>query len=526
MSPLGRGLCVRRNDPLPTAGRLPASVFPPRQNLVEVRDGKRYLCQLNRSWPIGEKIDWQLVHDDRATHLERLSFHYLEFLEALDVEQSEAVLLNWIRENPPWQPEYWLTSWNSYAVSIRTVCTMQWLESSRDRVSTETFDTVAASVVEQIRFLHRNLETDIRGNHLIRNIKALLWAGSFFEGAEASTWFRRGSRLLWLELESQFHSDGMHFELSPAYHCQVFADLLECATVLGAADRSRLILRLEPAAQVVADLTHPDGRISLFSDGGLHMGYSPEQCLDLYEQLGGTRPMPRSVFRFEDAGYYGIRTGDGYLAFDCGPSCADTLPAHGHGDILAFEWDVDGRRIAVDAGVREYEAGLERDWNRSTRAHNTVTVGDRDQCEFVKSFRVGHRAHGQCTHAEFGDGCISVTGSYTARSNDGQWVNHTRTVTGSPASFRVIDRLNSRISESAVARILLHHDCDVQAVSDTGVTIARGGTRVRLEAKSPVQVCRSKWSPDFGTEHDTIQLEICYGNTPCESGFTLTAEND
>ena len=526
MSPPGRLLRVRRQDLLPIARRLPSSIFPPRRHLVQLRHGEWFLCQLNRSWPISKEIDWQLNRDERPTHLERLAFHYLEFIESLEWEPGESVLLSWIHANPPWQPDYWLSSWNSYAVSIRTVCTMQWLASFRDRVAPETFDVIAGSVVEQIRFLNRNPEIDIRGNHLIKNIKGLLWAGRFFEGAEASAWIRRGKQLLWHELDSQFLSDGMHFELSPAYHCQAFADLLECASVLEPAERNRLIQHLESSAQVVADLTHPDDHISLFSDGGLNMAYLPEQCLAVYEQLGGTRPTSRPVFGFEAAGYYGVRSNTGYLAFDCGPSCADTLPAHGHGDILAFEWDVGVSRIVVDAGVREYETGPERDWNRSTRAHNTVTVGDRDQCEFVKSFRVGHRAHGRCIDANPGDGCISVTGSYTSLSADGQQVEHTRTISGSPSSFRVIDQLNSRICEAAVARLLLHHDCDVQALSETSVSIMLGGTRIRLDAESPVHVGRSKWSPDFGTEHETIQLEIQYGNTPCESGFTLTVENE
>ena len=30
-------------------------------------------------------------------------------------------------------------------------------------------------------FLRNNLELDIQGNHLIKNIKALLWASSFFD---------------------------------------------------------------------------------------------------------------------------------------------------------------------------------------------------------------------------------------------------------------------------------------------------------------------------------------------------------
>ena len=526
MSPLGRGVRRRRLEPLLLASRLPSAVFPPREHLVQMREGNAFLCQLNRSWPISSPIDWQLSDDSQSTHLERLAFHYLEFLEALEVEQAESIVLDWIQHNPPWQPGYWLDTWNSYAVSIRSVCMMQWLAAHRDKVASESVETVAASVVEQLRFLNSNLELDIRGNHLIKNIKALLWAGTVFDGSEADRWLGRGKSLLRKELESQFLADGMHFELSPAYHSQVFADLMECASVLDPTERGQLVSAMEPAAQVVADLTHPDQRISLFSDGGLEMAYLPNECLDAYQQLGGTRPLAATAFKFPESGYYGIRSETGYLACDCGPSCADSLPAHGHGDILAFEWDVAGRRVVVDAGVREYETGPGRDWNRSTAAHNTVTVGDRDQCEFVKSFRVGHRAHGQCTDAEFDEHTFSVTGRYTACSADGQQVEHARTISGSPASFKVVDSVASRKSEPAVARLLLHHDCKVTSVSESIVAIELDSIRIRLDAESPIRIGQAKWSPNFGEEYETIQLEIAYGNTPCNSRFTLTVDNE
>ena len=84
----------------------------------------------------------------------------------------------------------------------------------------------------QMNFLKSNLELDIGGNHLVKNIKALLWASQFFEGPEADRWRELGLKLLRKAIEEQVTPDGAHFELSPAYHVQVFADLLECYSVL------------------------------------------------------------------------------------------------------------------------------------------------------------------------------------------------------------------------------------------------------------------------------------------------------
>lgn len=525
MSPLGGRVRVRRRESLPLADELPEAVFPQRTQLAVQEESGLYLQQLGQRYRLDGEIDWGLTREASSTHLERLAFHYLEFLEALSLEDGERIVLDWIEQNPPWQPGYWLDSWNSYAVSIRTVSMMQWLAVHQKDLPQQTVDAVTGSVAEQLRFLVRNLELDIRGNHLIKNIRSLMWAGRFFAGAESAEWFNRGHALLMQELDAQFLDDGMHFELSPAYHCQVFADVLDCASLLPSTERQQLLQRLQPSAQAIADLTHPDGRISLFSDGGLNMAWPPEVCLDVYEQLGGPRPEVRDGFGLASSGYYGIRSSLSYLLLDCGPSCADSLPAHGHGDILAFEWDVAGQRVVVDAGVREYEAGPQRAWNRSTRAHNTVTVGDRDQCEFVKSFRTGHRAHGRAQRVDLATDSFSVTGCYTARSADGQQVTHTRTLSAAPTSVAVRDEVDSRTSEPAVARLLFHHDCDVTIVSDNCLSVAVNSTVIHIESQSPMRVQSAVWSPDFGTEYTTVQVEFDYGPTPCSGEFRLVVQD-
>lgn len=526
MSPLGKSIRVRRTRPIPDlAVALPQPIFAARRHLVVDRAGQPHLCQLGKTYALSEPVDWLLANECSPSHLERLAFHYLEFLESIEPALAESIVLDWIEQNPPWQPGYWLDTWNSYAISVRTVCLMQWLGQNPERTTAESGRTILGSVVEQIRFLSRNLELDIRGNHLMKNIKSLLWAGRFFVGREAESWFHHGLGLLRRELRAQFLGDGMHFELSPAYHCQVFADVLECVSVLDDADRDAVLSSLRAPAQAIADLTHPDGLISLFNDAGLRMAYSPDECLLAFESLGGERPRPRDRFAFEESGFYGARFDRSYLIFDCGPSCCDSLPAHGHGDILAFEWTVDGRRVIVDAGVREYEVGPERAWNRSTRAHNTVTVGDRDQCEFLRNFRVGHRAHGKCLEASLSGVEIELTGCYTAHSADGQVVDHTRRIRAGSAELLITDEVKSSVSEPAKARLLLNHDCHIHHDGAT-VRIRIGETTIRVLSESAMSVVPSKWSPDFGAEFATSQIEFDYGMTPCTGSFCLRVESE
>jgi hypothetical protein len=97
------------------------------------------------------------------------------------------------------------------------------------------------------------------------------------------------------------------------------------------------------------------------------------------------------VFAFPDAGYFGMRTQSSYLVADCGRIAPDDLPAHGHGDVLSFEWSVKGHRIIVDQGVYEYIAGPRRRQSQTAMSHNTLCLEDADQAEFYSSFRRGRR---------------------------------------------------------------------------------------------------------------------------------------
>src|SRR5262249_36260406 len=68
-----------------------------------------------------------------------------------------------------------------------------------------------SSIYRQIEFLSHHLEYHLLANHLLKNIKALLIGGLFFERRD---WTARGERLLWREFREQVLEDGGHYERS------------------------------------------------------------------------------------------------------------------------------------------------------------------------------------------------------------------------------------------------------------------------------------------------------------------------
>lgn len=499
---------------------LPPPVFPPRLEQSGFRDGRPVARFLGIEREVASPIGWEARDWPEGTHLQRLALHYMEWCEGLEDTAFVAAVDDWIARVRPYRPGYWLTAWNSYALSIRCVVWLQQLALRRARLAPSFVARCAESIVAQIRFLRGNLETDIRGNHLVRNVKALLWAGAAFEGPEADAWRSLGVRLLLDELDAQVLPDGVHYERSPAYHAQVLGDFLECAAVVPAgAARERLAADLDAMARALAALTHPDGGVALFNDGGIHMAYAPVLLLDACERPTGRRPSPSASVALPAAGFYGARAAGDLVLVKAGRIGDDGLPAHAHGDVFSFEWSVEGRRLVVDAGVFEYEEGPMRAWSRATSTHNTVTVADADQAEFWKSFRVGRRPNVRATYAPSSGGCV-VEGEHDGFRHLAGAPIHRRRFEVTPAAIAVADRVDAGAGQPVRARILLHPDATIEQFAG-GATISCGPARARLTTASPISVVTAWWCPDFGVKLGTLQVVLEYGAAPCSGSFRL-----
>jgi uncharacterized heparinase superfamily protein len=406
------------------------------------------------------------------------------------------------------QPGSWRDSWNSYALSLRTVVWMQELARRRSRLPQDLVQRMEVSCAQQLRFLERNLETDLGGNHLVKNIKALIWGSAYFAGAEAAHWRAIGLELLRQELPRQILADGMHEERSASYHAQVFADLMECRHALGLDPLGgRLDATLARMAQVTADMAHPDGGPALFNDAGLSMAYAPGDCIDVYERLFGTRPRARPVFGLETAGYFGLHAPQSTLIIDCGRIGPDDLPAHAHGDVLSFEWSVGDDRLVVDQGVFEYVAGERRQQARATASHNTLALDGVDQADFFGAFRCGRRPSVEVLRWSPESRSLKLEGSHDGYAHLPGQPRHRRTFEASPTQLVIRDRLEGTTDRLVHARFLLHPDVTVELERDE-VMLRRARHEIVVTSNGVIRVEPAVWWPDMGLELGTRRIVI------------------
>lgn len=335
---------------------------------------------------LGERLD--LVADGwrpaERTQLFRYHLHYFEWAWPMTrLGEQERFAELWTGWHTDTLPGRW-DEWSPYVVALRS-----W-------VLCGVFDDlvrgtpIEAEIVHHQRaalgFFDHNLELDVGGNHLIKNLKAVIGLAVFFDDRRRldAALDRFGK-----QLEHQILSDGGHFELSPGYHAQVMADLIDVVGLCEAADipmpfdGGSIIGSMSGWLQA---MTYPDGTVPPLGD------CTPP--LDgLMQALEKTTPStdPATLTVLAETGYVCVRQESSMLVVDFGAPCPPELPAHAQADWGTFELWHNGARMICDPGVSTY-VGPRRATERSTATHNTVSIMGRNQTDVWSSFRAGKRA--------------------------------------------------------------------------------------------------------------------------------------
>lgn len=421
-----------------------------------------------------DSVDWRHRY---VSHLWSYNLHYFDY--ALDlalawratgdtrfVERFAALAESWVRNTEPGRGD----GWEAYPISLRTVNWIYALLLVGNALDVRSRALIEKSVAQQLAVLERRLEFHILANHLQKNLKALVIGGLYFQGEAARRWLERGLRLLWRELFEQILPDGGHYERSPMYHAIALVDFLEVISLL---DSVRFPVPPEARARVAAMvdafgiLSRPDGTLHLFNDAANGV-VPPRSWIDALARRAIERGVPavEGLIALPDTGYYGIvdpAAGD-RLIIDCGEPGPSYQPGHAHCDLLSFELDLTGRPVVVDSGVSGYDGDPLREYARSTRAHNTVSVGGREQSEIWATFRMGRRARPVSASARLDADGFRFEGAY--RPYHDAKALHRRTVTALGNTWQVVDTVEGAPGERIEGYLHLHPDFDVRSDGD------------------------------------------------------------
>jgi hypothetical protein len=217
-------------------------------------------------------------------------------------------------------------------------------------------------------FLENNLSHYFSPNtHLLGEALALHALGLLFENAR---WRRTGDAIMRREIERQVHADGSHVEQSSYYHVYAL-DMFRLHAALSQPDQAYLD-KLARMTEYLDALLGPSRRLPLLGDddGGrlVHPFCKREHP--------GLENNPQSRL-FPDAGIAVMIGGENHIIVDAGPF-GPWRSGHSHADTLSLIVRSGDEEIFIDPGTYTY-TGPERDWFRSTAAHNTVRIDGLDQ---------------------------------------------------------------------------------------------------------------------------------------------------
>ena len=459
------------------------------------------------------------------------NLHYFNDLRLLDDSYTDnnikETLAEWINDNP----FGYGVGWEPYPLSIRIVNIIKWLSNKKADIDS----SLIKSLVMQVRYLEKNLEYHLKGNHLFSNAKALIFAGYFFEGEEASLWLKRGMKILESETREQILDDGGHYERSTMYHALALEDFLDLKNIILSNNKifkehksfvtdidniiDRMIIWLKT-------MTHPDGNISFFNDAAFNIAASTKDLLSYATRLNyESSDDLKEVTYLKNTGYIRVNVGNMSLFVDVAPLGPDYLLAHAHADSLSYEFSYKNQRIVVNSGTSLYKNGNKRDFERGTASHSTLEIESENSSEVWHSFRVAKRARVFDISITNQNKNIEISAKHDGYMRLKRGAIHSRKWIVNKKSLEIIDSIDGRFSK-AVSRHYIHPDISISDSNKDRVITLNKSDSIFWDTKSDlVNLKSSEWYPEFGIAIKNKCLNININpdtkNTECNIRFTL-----
>lgn len=213
----------------------------------------------------------------------------------------------------------------------------------------------------------------------------------------SSSWLENGSSILSDEVSAQFLDDGMQFEVDLSYHVGVVSTFYDAMVLANVNNKKHLlpasfIESMRKATEVLMNLCYPDYSLEAFNDTRpvswtksvivknlkKYVEMFPEnEEMNWMATSGkqGTKPTHLTK-AFPVSGYYALRDGWNKSSMMLIHTNNPTAAWHNQGDNGTFSLYRNGRRFFPDSGCFTYNNGSTREWFRSAKQHNTMTLND------------------------------------------------------------------------------------------------------------------------------------------------------
>lgn len=436
-------------------------------------------------------------------------YNRLQFLQPLAADAAltgnpaavaaiEAAIASWYSANPPFRGLCWSSG---IELGLRAISLLVVTSLCGDQLSGVTIEKVRTILhAHQVWMARYPSRFSSANNHLVAEVAGEFLISLAMPDLPLSGKLQAKCRnILAEEANRQILVDGVAAEQSPTYGAFTAEFLLLCCFAARAADKplatsieARLALfstfiawLCDGKARTPGICDDDEGRVLTLSRHELAYAASVSTAIAGY--LGvppvGPRPPenelrdallrspqegvppPSGLKTFAHGGYTVVREvrngHDVHIVLDHAPLGYLSIAAHGHADALSIIATVDGKPLFEDPGTYLYHSGGEwRDWFRSTRAHNTLTLNGADQSTISGAFNWSHKANATLEKVEDRKDWRIVASHDGYRKRFG--CIHRRTVSSEFDGFSIHDELIGNQDQSAEIVFQLSPTCHVQ----------------------------------------------------------------
>ena len=515
-----------------------------------------------------DEIDWKI--DPFNYRLWNFNLNYFDFLEVLydsyeikkDIKylkKGVELIFQWIEKNE----EYDVNTWDPYVVSKRLFNFINFIADIKDKYNVDKLDEINYSIYTQAEYLNKNIEYYLDANHVMMDGKGLVFSGIYFND---SNFLEKGISILENEYKRQVLADGGHYERSPSYQVDVLSHYVECYMLLvknGMNDKGDLFIKpIEKMATYLEAIIMPNGEIPLLNDSSLDYPFNADDLLKIcsvilnkkmfhscilsnyvlslldshdlkkYNELIG-RDKKHNIknIAMKESGYYIIKDSINnekiYILVDCGDGGPDYNLGHTHADSLNIVISLGEKELIMDSGTFTYKIGNDRNHYRSTLAHNTITIDNKNSSDIWSGFRVAKRAKSFIEKYEEDEAYIYIRAYHDGycKTLKKDKIIHTRElVYVYGKGIFIIDTLSGRINNRHSAVLNYNIAKEVFDKEEQKLTTDRNSLFLNISREYEVE--HSKYSKEFSIERECMIVRSKWNFSKENSIVTAIMIND
>ncbi|WP_287829115.1 alginate lyase family protein [Bacteroides sp.] len=428
------------------------------------------------------------------------NLNYMDWLQQEDLSFEEgAMWINKFIEDIPNNS----VGLDPYPIALRGINWIKFISTHYNEISKSQLEKWNNSLYSQYKLLENKIEYHLLGNHLLEDAYSLFIASLYFRDA---SFYKKYKVLLKEELNEQILPDGAHFEQSPMYHCillerlldsynisihnQIFDSQIEFSSFL----KSKAIKMLGHLESIL----YADKSFPLFNDSARGIAPSP---LDLFLYAKRLNLIWQPI-KLKECGYRKMSNSFMEAFVDIGNITAPYQPGHTHSDVFNYELRVENRPFIVDTGVSTYNKTERRQYERSSCAHNTVSIDEANVYDVWSGFRVARRAK-----VDVFDDCHNFIRAKHDGFQKTHKCIHLRTFYLDDNNFIIIDFINSK--KTAISYI--HLASDIHILSFSEAKIETNLSTISIDGADKIEIIDDYISLEYNKllPSKTIKIHFC-----------------